>query len=100
MNPFGCPEVLFSPGIVIGAGKPLQTNPVLDPKERNDKNDRPLESHKNRTLLGGMRWYYLASSFFGCKTTNRPCFLGPNGQNDKNDKNDKSQPGPKIKKNK
>ena len=72
MNPFGCPEVSFSPGIVIGAGKPLQTNPVLDPKERNDKNDRPLESHKNRTLLGGMRWYYLASSFLAAKQPTDP----------------------------
>ena len=72
MNPFGCPEVLFSPGIVIGAGKPLQTNPVLDPKERNDKNDRPLESHKNRTLLGGMRWYCLASSFLAAKQPTDP----------------------------
>ena len=76
-----------------GLEKTLQNIPFLDPDERNDKNDKPLESHKNRTLLGGMRWYCLASSFLAAKHST-DLFLGPNGRNDKNDK---SQPGRKNK---
>ena len=59
-----------------GLEKTLQNIPFLDPDERNDKNDKPLESHKNRTLLGGMRSYLFGILIWAAKHPTDPV-LGP-----------------------